>query len=164
MDQNDESVTRLAEEPILQVRGVARTFGEVEALRGVDVDVHAGEIVGLLGPNCAGKTTLVRIIATLIDADAGDVSVCGANTSTDPARVRANLGLAGQFASVDELLTGRENLELIGRLYGIAANDCHTRVDTLLTSLGLDHAADRRVGSYSGGMRSTESSSSTTEP
>ncbi len=140
-------------EPVLEVRGLARTFGDVDALRGVDLEVHAGEVVGLLGPNGAGKTTLVRIVATLIEPDSGHVSVCGADASTAAGEVRAHLGLAGQFASVDELLTGRENLELIGRLYGIDATDCRVRVDALLVSLGLTDAADRRVSTYSGGMR-----------
>ena len=117
--------------------GCARTFGDVDALRGVDLEVHAGEVVGLLGPNGAGKTTLVRIVATLIEPDSGQVSVCGADASTAAGEVRAHLGLAGQFASVDELLTGRENLELIGRLYGIDTTDCRVRVEALLVSLGL---------------------------
>ena len=140
-------------EPVLEVRQVARAFGDVDALRGVDLEVHAGEVVGLLGPNGAGKTTLVRIVATLIEPDSGQVSVCGADASTAAGEVRAHLGLAGQFASVDELLTGRENLELIGRLYGIDTTDCRVRVEALLVSLGLSDAADRRVSTYSGGMR-----------
>ena len=121
--------------------------------RDVDFVVRAGEVVGLLGPNGAGKTTLVRVIATLLDADDGHVIVCGADVAQHPARARGHLGLAGQFASVDELLTGRENLELIGRLYGIGAADCRVRSAALLDSLGLAHAAERRVGTYSGGMR-----------
>jgi ABC-2 type transport system ATP-binding protein len=138
---------------VLEARQVARNFGEVHALRGVDLEVHAGEVVGLLGPNGAGKTTLVRIIATLIQRDRGTVSVCGVDPARDPAGVRAHLGLAGQFASVDELLTGQENLELVGRLYGIAEDDCRVRVKALLASLGLEDAAHRRAGTYSGGMR-----------
>ncbi len=152
-DRIVESCPPSAGEPVLEVRRLARTFGDVEALRGVDLDVHAGEVVGLLGPNGAGKTTLVRIVATLVEPDEGHVVVCGADTVTSPAVVRSHLGLAGQFASVDELLTGRENLELIGRLYGIAAAECRERVDPLLATLGLTSAADRRVSTYSGGMR-----------
>ena len=98
----------------------------VQALRGVDLDVCAGEVVGLLGPNGAGKTTLVHIIATLLDADDGHVSVCGADVARSGGG-RRHLGLAGQYASVDELLTGRENLELIGRLYGLGDDDCRAR-------------------------------------
>ena len=148
-----ESCAPSVTEAVLEVRHVCRTFGDVEALRGVDLEVHAGEVVGLLGPNGAGKTTLVRIVATLIVPDEGQVLVCGSDGVASPAEVRAHLGLAGQFASVDELLTGRENLELIGRLYGIATTDCRVRADELLALLGLTHAADRRVSTYSGGMR-----------
>ena len=139
--------------PVLHVRNVVRSFGAVQALRGVDLDVRAGEVVGLLGPNGAGKTTLVHIIATLLDADGGHVAVCGADVAWQPAEARCHLGLAGQYASVDELLTGRENLELIGRLYGLGDDDCRARSAALIDSLGLAHAAERRVGSYSGGMR-----------
>jgi ABC transporter DrrB family efflux protein len=152
-DQQDELGAAEPPASVLHVRGVARSFGEVVALRGVDLEVHTGEVVGLLGPNGAGKTTLVRIIATLLEADEGDVAVCGADVADDPAQVRGSLGLAGQLASVDEVLTGRENLELIGRLYGIADDDCRARAEALLVSLGLAPAADRRVGTYSGGMR-----------
>ena len=139
--------------PVLEARRITHSFGEVAALRDVDLEVRAGEVVGLLGPNGAGKTTLVRIIATLLDPDAGEVVVCGEDARRRPAAVRGHLGLAGQFASVDELLTGRENLVLIGRLYGLAADDARARADALLRSIGLDAAADRRVGTYSGGMR-----------
>jgi ABC-2 type transport system ATP-binding protein len=134
----------------LDVRGVEKRFGDVVALRGVDLAIAAGEVVGLLGPNGAGKTTLVRTVATLLVPDAGTVEVCG---SRDASTIRTNIGLAGQYASVDELLTGRENLELIGRLYGIEARACETRATDLLAAIGLGHAADRRVGTYSGGMR-----------
>ncbi|HEX2849051.1 MAG TPA: ATP-binding cassette domain-containing protein [Acidimicrobiales bacterium] len=140
-------------EVVLDVRGVAHAFGEVQALRGIDVEVHAGEIVGLLGPNGAGKTTLVRVIATLLEPDDGTVVVCGADVRRHPGAARTHLGLAGQSASVDELLTGRENIELIGRLYGISSRECRERTETLLAGVGLIDAADRRVGSYSGGMR-----------
>jgi ABC-2 type transport system ATP-binding protein len=144
---------KLAGEPVLEVRRVAHAFGEVKALRGVDLDVHAGEMVGLLGPNGAGKTTLVRIVATLLVPDAGQVVVCGVDAARHAAGVRAHLGLAGQNASVDGLLTGRENLELIGRLYGVDAADCRARADALLVTVGLLDAADRRADTYSGGMR-----------
>ncbi len=152
-DRIVESCKANATEPVLEVHRLAHTYGDVDALRGVDLEVHAGEVVGLLGPNGAGKTTLVRIVATLIEPDRGRVLVCGANASTSAAEVRAHLGLAGQFASVDELLTGRENLVLIGRLYGISASDCRARADELLVLIGLTEAAGRRVSTYSGGMR-----------
>ena len=152
-DRIVESCKANATELVLEVHRLAHTYGDVDALRGVDLEVHAGEVVGLLGPNGAGKTTLVRIVATLIEPDDGQVLVCGANASTSAAEVRAHLGLAGQFASVDELLTGRENLVLIGRLYGISASDCRARADELLVLIGLTEAADRRVSTYSGGMR-----------
>ena len=148
-----ESCTSGVTAPVLEVRGITRSFGDVAALNGVDLEVRAGEVVGLLGPNGAGKTTLVRIVATLIEPDHGQVSVCGRDSSTSARAVRSRLGLAGQFASVDELLTGRENLELIGRLYGIAPADCRLRAEDLLVMLGLTAAADRRVSTYSGGMR-----------
>ena len=132
---------------------MVRSFGPIEALRCVDLHVCAGEVVGLLGPNGAGKTTLVHIIATLLAADDGHITVCGADVARQPAQARRHLGLAGQYASVDELLTGRENLELIGRLYGLGDDDCRTRSAALIDSLGLASAAERRVGTYSGGMR-----------
>ena len=138
---------------MLEIRDVSKSFGPVQALRDVEFVVATGEVVGLLGPNGSGKTTLLRIISTLLAPDAGTVSVCGVDIGADPVAVRAHIGLAGQHASVDELLTGRENLELIGALYGLAANDCRERSDDLLSSLGLVDAADRRVATYSGGMR-----------
>ena len=147
----DEPTVRGA--PVLEISGVTKSFGSVHALRDVDLVVAAGEVVGLLGPNGSGKTTLLRIISTLLAPDAGTVSVCGDDIGTDPVAVRAHLGLAGQHASVDELLTGRENLELVGALYGLASNDCTRRSGDLLGSLGLVGAADRRVSTYSGGMR-----------
>ena len=130
-----------------------RRFGEVVALRDVDLDVAAGEVVGLLGPNGAGKTTLLRIVATLLEPDGGQVAVCGTELGVDAAAVRRHLGLAGQYASLDPLLTARENLELVGSLYGIESRDCVQRSAALLESLGLHDVADRRVAAYSGGMR-----------
>jgi ABC-2 type transport system ATP-binding protein len=137
----------------LAVEGVAKRFGDVEALGGVSLDVAPGEVVGLLGPNGAGKTTLVRAIATLLPADDGRITVDGVSVDADPAAVRERIGLAGQFAAIDELLTGRENLRLVGRLYGLGGDEADRRATALLDALGLSSAGDRRVGTYSGGMR-----------
>ena len=139
--------------PALAVEGVVKRYGEIEALAGVSLDVAPGEIVGLLGPNGAGKTTLVRTIATLTTPDAGGVRVDGIDAAADPAAVRERIGLAGQYAALDELLSGRENLRLVGRLYGLSTEEADRRAVALLEALGLTAAADRRVGTYSGGMR-----------
>ena len=139
--------------PALAVDDVVKRYGDVEALAGVSLKVAPGEIVGLLGPNGAGKTTLVRAVATLLHVDGGRVTVDGVDVDADPEAVRERIGLAGQHAALDELLTGRENLRLVGRLYGLDGDEADRRTVALLDALGLAAAADRRVGTYSGGMR-----------
>lgn len=139
--------------PIVQVHDVLKTFGEVRALDRVSLAFEPGIIYGLLGPNGAGKTTLIRVLATLVVPDAGRVEVAGVDVLADPTAVRARIGLAGQFAAVDEYLTGRENVEMVGRLYGLRAGEARRRTSDVLERIGLVDAASRRVGTYSGGMR-----------
>ena len=138
---------------MIELDGVTKRFGEVSALADVTLAVERGEVLGLLGPNGAGKTTLVRIVATLLRPDSGRVRVGGADALREPKRVRRQIGLAGQSAAVDELLTGRENLELVGRLYGLPRSEASARATAMLTRFDLADAGDRRVGAYSGGMR-----------
>ncbi len=138
---------------IIEARAVAKAFGDVSALGGVDLDVEDGTVVGLLGPNGAGKTTLVRILATLLPPDGGSVRIGGHDVVAEPEAVRALIGLAGQSAAVDGLLTGRENVEMIGRLYGLDRRQARQRAGAVLDTLGLADAADRLVRGYSGGMR-----------
>jgi len=140
-------------EPIIEVRGVVRTFGDVRALDGVDLVVEPGIVYGLLGPNGAGKTTLIRVLATLLRPDHGTVRVAGVDVVAEPNRARARIGLAGQFAAVDAFLTGRENVEMVGRLYGLSAREARRRADDVLERIGLMRDATRQVGTYSGGMR-----------
>jgi len=136
--------------PAIEITGLHRSFGGTEVLRGVDLAVARGEIVSLLGSNGAGKTTTVTILATLLTPDAGQVRVCGLDVTEHPADVRAKISLTGQFAAVDGILTGRENLVLIARLRSVA--DPARAADELLARFGLVDAADRRVDTYSGGM------------
>jgi len=138
---------------MIDVEGVSKSYGETKALAGVDISVPAGVVEGLLGPNGAGKTTLVRILATLLAPDAGRVRISGVDVRTDPNTVRSLIGLAGQYAAVDERLTGRENLVMVGRLYRLGATLAKVRADESLERLGLVEAADRPVKTYSGGMR-----------
>jgi daunorubicin resistance ABC transporter ATP-binding subunit len=138
---------------MIDVEGVSKTFGETKALVGVDLSVRAGTVQGLLGPNGAGKTTLVRILATLLAPDAGQARISGVNVQEDPDTVRSLIGLAGQYAAVDETLTGRENLVMVGRLYRLSRPVAETRAQETLDRLGLLEAADRPVKTYSGGMR-----------
>jgi ABC-2 type transport system ATP-binding protein len=126
---------------------------EVRALDGVDLEVQEGTVLGLLGPNGAGKTTAVRILATLLRPDAGSASVAGIDVLREPQAVRRVIGLSGQYAAVDENLTGRENLRLFGRLYQIDNEETRRRADELLARFDLEDAADRVAKTYSGGMR-----------
>jgi len=139
--------------PAVRVEGVVKRFGATVALDGAGLEVPAGMVFGLLGPNGAGKTTLVRILATLLTPDAGRAEVFGRDVAGEPAAVRALIGLTGQFAAVDELLTGRENLEMFGRLVKLPGADARRRAGELLERFDLAPAADRPARTYSGGMR-----------
>jgi ABC-2 type transport system ATP-binding protein len=141
-------------EAIVEVEGLVKVFkGEVRALDGLSLAVEPGSVYGLLGPNGAGKTTLVRVLSTLLPPDGGTARVAGVDVRADPAGVRARIGLAGQSAAVDEVLTGRENVELVARLYGLPRRQARQRAGELLARIGLVEAADRQVKTYSGGMR-----------
>ncbi len=139
--------------PSILAEGLRQTFGDVVALDGLDLEVEAGTVFGLLGPNGAGKTTLVRILATLLRPTAGRARVLGHDAVAEPFAVRRRIGLAGQFAAVDEELTGRENVEMVGRLYRLSGAEARTRAGEVLDRFGLADVADRRVSTYSGGMR-----------
>jgi ABC-2 type transport system ATP-binding protein len=135
----------------IHIAGLTKSYGDHQVLRGVDFDVRRGSIFALLGSNGAGKTTLVRILATLLRADGGTATVDGFDVAEQPARVRESISLTGQFAAVDEVLTGRENLVLIGKLRHVG--DPGRVADEMLTRFSLTDAQSRRVGTYSGGMR-----------
>lgn len=135
----------------IRVQGLQKSFAEVPVLRGVDFEVVRGSVFALLGSNGAGKTTVIRILATLLGADAGVIEVDGIDVGEQPARVREAISLTGQFAAVDELLTGRENLALVARLRHVASPG--EVADDLLERFGLSDAGHRRAGTYSGGMR-----------
>jgi ABC-2 type transport system ATP-binding protein len=138
---------------IIEVHDVVKRFGDVVALDGVGLAVAPGIVYGLLGPNGAGKTTLIRVLATLLRPDTGSVRVAGVDVLAEPTAARARIGLAGQFAAVDEYQTGRENVEMVGRLYGLSRAETRRRADEVLERIGLSDAARRQVGTYSGGMR-----------
>jgi ABC-2 type transport system ATP-binding protein len=135
------------------VNGITKSFGEVKALRDVSFAVHRGEVVALLGPNGAGKTTMVDILSTLSRPDGGHASIAGYDVVEQAADVRRSIMLTGQQVALDDMLTGRENLVLFGRLQGLRKSDARSRAEELLREFDLVHAADRRVGTYSGGMR-----------
>jgi ABC-2 type transport system ATP-binding protein len=140
-------------EPAILVENLVKRFGDVEALKNVSFDVPAGRVLGLLGPNGAGKTTAVRVLTTLLPPDGGRVRVLGCDVTAEPMRVRASIGLAGQYAAVDENLTAVENLRLVGRLTHVKDAEIKRRTDALLDRFDLLHAGDRLVRTYSGGMR-----------
>jgi ABC-2 type transport system ATP-binding protein len=142
----------MTEEAIV-VEGLKKSYGSVRALCGVDFAARTGSVLGLLGPNGAGKTTAVRILTTLLEPDGGSARVAGLDIERDAAALRAKIGLAGQYAAVDENLTGLENLEMVGRLYHMPRKDARTRANELLERFELTDAAKRPVKTYSGGMR-----------
>lgn len=137
----------------IKVKGLKKSYGSTEVLKGVDITVQKGTMLALLGPNGAGKTTTVRILSTLLKYDAGSVNVSGYDVATEADKVRSVIGLTGQSAAVDELLTGRENLIMMGRLYRLTKKSAVARADELLADFDLVKAANRPVKTYSGGMR-----------
>jgi ABC-2 type transport system ATP-binding protein len=137
----------------IEIDELTKSFGELRVLTGLDLAVEEGSVFALLGPNGAGKTTTVRILSTLAKADSGDVRVAGFDVARDPDGVRRALSLTGQYAAVDEVLTARENLRLMARLRHLPRPTRRRRVDELIERFGLGEAADRRVGTYSGGMK-----------
>jgi ABC-2 type transport system ATP-binding protein len=147
------SVERVAVDPAVETTGLHKSYGDVEALRGIDLRVERGSVFGLLGPNGAGKTTAVRILTTLLRPDDGSARVAGFDVVRDAARVRERIGLAGQYAAVDENLTGFENLEMVGRLYHLGRRQSRDRARELLSDFDLTEAGGRLVRTYSGGMR-----------
>jgi ABC-2 type transport system ATP-binding protein len=144
-------MTPTVHEPAIRFTGLTKSYGDHAVLTGMDLDVPAGTVLALLGSNGAGKTTAVQILATLLRADAGTVTVLGSDVARQPADVRASIGLTGQFAAVDDVLTGRENLVLVADLLRVDAP--RRAAERLLDRFGLTDAADRRVGTWSGGMR-----------
>jgi daunorubicin resistance ABC transporter ATP-binding subunit len=141
-------------EAIIEVDGVVKRFrAGPPALDGASLTVPTGVVYGLLGPNGAGKTTLIRVLATLLPFEAGRACVAGRDVRADPAGVRAQIGLAGQFAAVDDYLTGRENVAMVGQLYGLTGREARRRADEVVERIGLADVAGRQVRTYSGGMR-----------
>ena len=153
MKRHTDSPVRPAGVPIVEARGLVKQYGEVKALNGLDLTVPQGSVLALLGPNGAGKTTAVSILTTLIEPNAGTATVAGADVVNEPGEVRKRIGLSGQYAAVDEHLTGYENLELIGRLYRLGARNAKQRSWEMLERFSLTDAGDRPVNTYSGGMR-----------
>src|SRR4051794_2309539 len=143
----------MAAGPIIRTEQLERRFGNVEALKGIDMEVEAGSVRGLLGPNGAGKTTSVRILTTLLLPSGGRAEVDGLDVVKEAEELRYRIGLAGQSAAVDENLTGLENLEMVGRLYGLSKAEARKRSGETLERFGLSDAADRQAKTYSGGMR-----------
>ena len=139
--------------PIIEATGLTKRFGNVDALAGLDLAAESGQVTALLGPNGAGKTTFVSAVATLLRPDAGELRVDGIDVASEPGRVRRIIGLAGQYASVEPAMTGRENLEFVARLFGLDRRRARSAAAEVLDRMGLADAADRLVRTYSGGMR-----------
>ena len=137
----------------VEASAICKTFGDHRALDRVDLAIEAGSVLALLGPNGAGKTTMVRVLSTLTRPDSGTATIAGHDLLTDPIGVKRSISLTGQFAAIDEVLTGRENLDLMARLRRFSAREARTRTAELLESFDLTEAADRRAGTYSGGMK-----------
>lgn len=140
-------------EATIKVEGLTKSFKNLKVLEGINLEVKRGEVLALLGPNGAGKTTTVRILSTLLSPDGGKAFVNGYSVTREPAKVRASIGLTGQYAAVDEYLTGRENVEMMGRLYHLSVTDTKQRAQELLEQFDLVEAGGRIVKTYSGGMR-----------
>ena len=152
-DQDVRPAATVTPDVAIEAQGLSKSFGEVRALDDVDLTVPAGIVYGLLGPNGAGKTTLVKVLTTLLRADSGSARVAGHDVEKDAALLRARIGLAGQYAAVDENLTGFENLEMVGRLYHMGKRPSRERASQLLERFDLADAGGRPVKTYSGGMR-----------
>jgi ABC-2 type transport system ATP-binding protein len=143
----------MSTDAVIEAHGLRRSFGDVHALQGVDLVAPEGTVLGVLGPNGAGKTTAVRILTTLMPPDGGSATVAGLDVVKDAQALRSKIGLAGQYAAVDEYLTGRENLEMVGRLYHLSPKESKARAAELLAEFDLTDAGSRVAGTYSGGMR-----------
>jgi ABC-2 type transport system ATP-binding protein len=140
-------------EPVIEAEGLAKRFGKVTALAGLDLVAHVGQVTAVLGPNGAGKTTFVRAVATLIRPDSGKLRVAGIDAARHPERVRRVIGLAGQYAAVEPAMTGRENLRMVARLFGHSRRQAAVNTDAVLARFGLEDVAGRQVKTYSGGLR-----------
>ena len=139
--------------PTVEATGVAKRFGATKALDGLDITMRPGQVMALLGPNGAGKTTFVNLLATLLRPDEGSLRICGVDVARDPASVRRIVALAGQYAAVEPTMTGRENVEMVARLFGQPRGTAQQNAADVLDRMGLSDAADRMVRTYSGGMR-----------
>src|SRR6478609_6752638 len=149
MNTNSSATTELA----VSAHGLVKTFGDLRAVDGIDLEVRRGEVFGVLGPNGAGKTTMLKMLATLIPIDAGEASIFGVDVRRQPHMIRQLVGVTGQYASVDENLTGAENLWLFGRLQGLSSSRSRATAADLLERFGLAEARDKQISAFSGGMR-----------
>ena len=139
--------------PIIEASGLTKHYGDVHALDGLDLVAESGRVTALLGPNGAGKTTFISAVATLLKPDSGELRVAGIDVKAHPKKIRQTIGLAGQYASVEEAMTGLENLEMVARLFGLSKHDAKREAAAVLERLGLNHAGKKLVRTYSGGMR-----------
>jgi ABC-2 type transport system ATP-binding protein len=137
----------------ITVKNLTKSFKDLEVLKGIDLEIKRGTMLALLGPNGAGKTTIVRILSTLLDMDSGDIKINDLDIKEDANEVRKIIGLTGQYAAIDEYLTGRENLQMMGRLYHLSKDESKKRAEELLKEFGLEEASERAAKTYSGGMR-----------